>query len=54
MYNPALRKLLIESHSRDLDRVAALRLASQPLAVPRPRRWRLRSARPQLAARFAI
>jgi hypothetical protein len=53
MYSPSLRKLLNESHSRDLDRVAALGLARQQLTAPRPRRWRLRSARPQLAARFA-
>jgi hypothetical protein len=53
MYSPSLCKLLIESHSRDLNRLVALRLARQPLTAPRPRRWRLRPARPQPAARFA-
>jgi hypothetical protein len=52
MYSPSLHRLLLE-HNRELNRVAALRLARQPLTAPRPRRWRLRSARPQLAARFA-
>jgi hypothetical protein len=54
MYKPPLHKLLIESHAREVDRVATLRLARQQVATPRPRRWRLRSARPRLAARFAI
>jgi hypothetical protein len=53
MYSPSLCKLLIESHTRDVNHLAALRLARQPVTAPRPRRWRLRSARPQMAARFA-
>ena len=53
MYSPSIHKQLIESRNRELNHIAALRLARQPLTAPRPRRWRLRSARPQPAPRFA-
>ena len=53
MYTPSLHRPLIESHNRELNRLAALRLARRPHTAPRPRRWRLRSARPRPAARFA-
>jgi hypothetical protein len=54
MYSPSIHTLLIKAHTRDLDRAVAMRRGRQPLTTPRPRRWRMRSARPSLVARFAI
>jgi hypothetical protein len=54
MHNPAIQKQLIESRIRDLKRDAAAAYARQAVTVPRPRRWRLRSALAPSIARFAI
>jgi hypothetical protein len=54
MYSTSVHTLLIKARTRDLDRVAAMRRARQPVTTPRPHRWRMRSARPSLVARFAI
>jgi hypothetical protein len=54
MYSPHIHQQLIKSRIRDLNHVAPVRGARQPVITPRPRRWRLRTARPSLVARFAI
>lgn len=54
MYTSSLQRLLTESRSRDLNHLAARLRGREPLTAPRPRRWRLRSARPAPVTRFAI
>jgi hypothetical protein len=53
MHSAAIQKQLIESRSRELKSDAAAAYTRQA-TVPRPRRWRLRSALPPAKARFAV
>ena len=53
MPSPAIQKQLIESRLRELKSDAAAAYTRQ-VTVPRPRRWRLRSALVPSTARFAI
>jgi hypothetical protein len=53
MHSPGIQKQLIESRIRELKSCAAA-ASTRQATVPRPRRWRLRSALAPSIARFAI
>jgi hypothetical protein len=54
MHNAGIQKQLIECRIRDLKSHAAAAYARHAVTVPRPRRWRLRSALTPSTVRFAI